>query len=280
MSNNTVNTVRNRYQQITKRINLDYWNSTSETNHSIYVGSYGRGTSIYTSDIDIIVELPWSEFSRFDDYVGNGQSSLLSNVRSSLLKTYSSSAVSADGQVVDIEFSDGVKFEVVPSFKYSDDMGYCYPDTNGGGRWKSMNPKEEMECFNGRNIISNGNLKRLCRMVRAWKEKKTVLMSGILIDTIAYSFMQNYEYADKSYTYYDWLSRDFFRYLKDNSNVRYWEKPGGTGYVENVHQGTVRDDAEFAYYKSLEAIADGDKGYDYCWHSEWREIYGTRFPES
>lgn len=52
MDSDTVSTIQYRYHQITKRINLDYWNSSSETTHSLYVGSYGRGTEIWTSDID------------------------------------------------------------------------------------------------------------------------------------------------------------------------------------------------------------------------------------
>jgi len=32
--------ISNRYKQITKRINLDYWNSTSDIYHSKYIGSF------------------------------------------------------------------------------------------------------------------------------------------------------------------------------------------------------------------------------------------------
>lgn len=277
MSDTTVSNVRNRYHAITKRINQDYWNSSSETAHSLYVGSYGRGTCIYTSDIDIVVELPWSEYSKYDAYSGNGQSALLASVRSSLLKTYSSSNVSADGQVVDISFSDGVKFEIVPAFKF-DDGRYYYPDTNGGGSWKSMDPKKEIDTFNARNSSCNGNLKRLCRMLRAWKNTHTVLMSGILLDTIAYRFLLTYEYADKSYVYYDWVSRDFFKYLLDHVEQVSWEKPGNTGYVKREY--SIKNDVQFAYDKSLEALSDYSKNYKYCWHSDWRAIYGTKFPES
>lgn len=38
MDSDTVSTIQYRYHQITKRINLDYWNSSSETTHSLYVG--------------------------------------------------------------------------------------------------------------------------------------------------------------------------------------------------------------------------------------------------
>ena len=115
MSDSVVSNIQSRYRAITKRINQDFWGSDSEIQHSFYVGSYGRGTAIYTSDIDMVVELPWSEYTKYNDYSGNGQSALLQAVRNSLKKTYSNSCVSADGQVVDIVFSDGVKFEIVPA---------------------------------------------------------------------------------------------------------------------------------------------------------------------
>lgn len=36
-----------RYKRITKAINTEFWDSTSETDHSFYVGSYGRGGDSY-----------------------------------------------------------------------------------------------------------------------------------------------------------------------------------------------------------------------------------------
>lgn len=278
LSDTVVSNIKTRYHAITKRINQDFWGSDSDTSHSLYVGSYGRGTCIYTSDVDIVVELPWSCYTKYNDYSGNGQSALLQAVKNSLQKTYSSSSVSADGQVVDINFSDGVKFEVVPAFRYSDDSGYCYPDTNNGGSWKSMDPKAEIDALNLQNTLSNKNLKRLCRMIRVWNSNHLVLMSGILIDTIAYRFIQDYQYADKSYTFYDWMSRDFFKYLLDNSDKAYWLKPGSNERVYKKYG--FKSDAEKAYNKCLEALEDYNKDYAYSWHQVWREIYGTKFPES
>ena len=276
MSDWIVSNVQDRYHAITKRINQDFWNSASDTAHSLYVGSYGRGTSIFTSDIDIVVDLPWSEYTRYNAYSGNGQSALLAAIRSSLQKTYSSSKIRADGQVVDISFSDGITFEVVPAFRYSDNTGYCYPDTNNGGSWKSMDPKSEIDSFNGRNSICNGNLKRLCRMLRAWKNQHTALMSGILLDTTVYRFLQSYEYAGNSFTYYDWMLRDYFKYLLDNADKTYWDKPGDTGGVKREY--SIRDDARYAYNKALEALEAYRNDYTYSWHKNWRDIFGTKFP--
>ena len=142
-----------------------------------------------------------------------------------------------------------VKFEIVPAFAFSSDSGYYYPDTNNGGSWRSMNPKKEIDSFNARNSICNGNLKRLCRMARAWNNC-TVLLDGMTIDTVAFHFLNSYEYADKGFTYYDWLSRDFFKYLIDNSSKNEWEKPGNTGCTRNKYP--FKRDAEEALRKQVQ----------------------------
>jgi len=35
-------TISTRYKNITKRLNTDFWDTTSDTAHSLYVGSYGK----------------------------------------------------------------------------------------------------------------------------------------------------------------------------------------------------------------------------------------------
>lgn len=101
---NTRSLISLRYHTVTKAINKEFWNSTSDTLHSIYVGSYGRNTAIDTSDIDILVELPSSLFDRYNNLSGNSQSRLLQAVRNAILNTYPRSDVRADGQVVKIAF--------------------------------------------------------------------------------------------------------------------------------------------------------------------------------
>lgn len=78
-------TITMRYKRITKSVNRCFWNYINDTVHSLYVGSYGRGTAINTSDIDILVLLPDAEKKRFDAYTQNGQSALLQVVKDSIL---------------------------------------------------------------------------------------------------------------------------------------------------------------------------------------------------
>lgn len=277
MSSDTVSTIQTRYHQITKRINIDYWNSTSETEHSLYVGSYGRGTEIWTSDIDIIVRLPYETYVKFNNYSGNGQSALLQEVKGVLQKTYSTSYLKGDGQVIGINFSDGINFEIVPAF-INEDGSYTYPDTNNGGSWKITDPKKEIDAMNSRNNDTNKNLKRLCRMTRAWKQKCNVSMSGILIDTLAYKFIDDWEYKDKSYLYYDYMSRDFFKYLKElDKDQNYWLAPGSSRRVWKTENFNSK--AETAYNNAVSAISYESNNQSYSAKQKWREIYGSKFPD-
>ena len=276
MSSTVVANISSRYHQITKRINTDYWSTTSDTAHSLYVGSYGRGTETRTSDIDMIVQLPYATYDKFNNYNGNGQSALLQEVKTALQRTYSTSHLRGDGQVVVISFQDGITFEIVPAF-VNKDGSYTYPDTHDGGSWKTTDPKKEIEAVNARNQNTNKNLKRLCRMARAWKEKHSVPMSGILIDTLSYNFIATWEYRDKSYMYYDYMSRDFFQYLKNiNTTQSYWLAPGSKGYVWK--SGNFQTKASTAYNNTVKAINYNTNKQEYSAKQTWRDIYGTKFP--
>jgi hypothetical protein len=274
MTDDTVSTISYRYKRITKQLNKDFWTSESDTLHSLYVGSYGRGTEIHVSDIDMIFQLPYSTYETYNNYSGNKQSSLLQAVKKSIENTYNS-YMRADGQVIKIDFTDGINFELVPAFINKDDS-FTFPDSNEGGSWKTTNPKPEIAEITLKNYEWNKNLKRLCRMARAWKDYCNVNMGGLLIDTLAYNFMTDWANKDKSYLYYDFMSRDFFKYLSDQSESQtYWLSPGSRQYV--YRKGNFEYKAKQAYNLSLEAIAK-EKDYPTTAKSKWREIYGTKFP--
>jgi len=88
ISREIISTVKTRYETVTRSINREFWNLQSDTSHSMLVGSFGRGTAIDTSDIDVLVELPKSEYDRYDNVNGNGQSRLLQAVRSAIQTAY------------------------------------------------------------------------------------------------------------------------------------------------------------------------------------------------
>jgi hypothetical protein len=113
-------------------------------------------------------------------------------------------------------------------------------------------------------------------MARAWKDNCNVPMGGLLIDTLAYNFLTNWANKDKSFLYYDYMSRDFFKYLSEQSETQsYWLSPGARQYV--WRKGKFEYKAKQAYNISLEAI-EKEKDYPISAKSKWREIYGTKFP--
>ena len=148
--------ISERYKRVTAAINNALWHTASDTSHSFYVGSYGRHTAIDTSDIDILVEVPESFLVKnvllSSSY--NSQSRLLQVVKQAVLQSYPRSDIHGDGQVVVINFSDGIIFEILPAIpKHSiyPQKTYSYPDTHMGGRWLSTNPKAEQEAMRIKN---------------------------------------------------------------------------------------------------------------------------------
>jgi len=269
--------ISKRYRTITKRLNIDFWGSFSETSHSLYVGSYGRNTAIHGfSDLDMIFRLPDSEWERFNNYNRNGQSALLQAVRNSIKKTYPNTNVGGDGQVIVVPFTDGITFEVVPAF-INEDGSFTFPNANNGGSWKVTNPKPEIDAIKKRNKECNYNLIPLCRMMRAWKNKWSVPIGGLLIDTLAYQFIIQWEYRDKSYLYYDFMCRDFFLFMAEQDEEQsFWRAPGSGQYVYG--KGLFQYKAKRCYNISLEAIEKESNGYNWSAKQRWRDIFGTSFP--
>jgi len=270
-------TISRRYRAITNRLNTDFWNSPSETLFSRYVGSYGRNTSMVNeSDIDMIFVLPAHFKTTYNNYLYNGQSSLLQAVRDSMKKTYPSSKLGADGQIIAINFTDNINFEVVPAFQ-NEDKSYTYPDSNNGGSWKKTNPHPEIDKVNQEDPKLNYNLKRLCKMTRAWKSFCNVPIGGLLIDTLAFNFLNNWDNKNKSYLYYDLMVRDFFSYLKNQKETQaYWYALGSNQLV--YRKGNFEYKAKIAYNKAVEAIEFQRNNQHYSAKQKWREIYGYKFP--
>jgi hypothetical protein len=264
-----------RYKRITEQLNKDFWGKDCYTQNSLYVGSYGRDTDIHTSDIDMLFQLPYTVYQRYNSYQGNGQSALLQAVKSSIEKTYRSS-IKGDGQVVKIDFTDRICFELVPCFS-NQNGSFTYPDANDGGKWKVTNPKPEIEEIRTANQQCNLNLKRLCRMARSWKDTWNVPMGGLLIDTLAHNFLKEWEYKDKSFTYYDWMTRDFFCYLKNqNKKQDYWYAPGSNQVVRRREIFEYK--ALLSYNIALEAVQYERSGLNWSANRKWKEIYGFSFP--
>lgn len=263
------------YAEITKRLNKDFWASDSESVHSLQVGSYGRGTAIDgVSDLDMVFELPWSVYDRLSKVKGNGPSQLLQEVRTSILERYPRTKVKGDGQVVAVRF-DTYVVEVLPAF-LKDDGSYLFGDSNDGGGWRECRPRKEMSAISEVDTRANRNLKRICKMLRAWRNEHGAPMSGMLIDTLTYRFFQNSKtYDDKSYGAYPDLLVEVFQHLAEQPDNDYWLAPGSEQHVGS--SGRFQARAKHALARCREAYEETSKAKQV---RLWREVFGSPFPLS
>lgn len=264
--------IRLRYGEITKSLNQQYRDSDSTTANSLQVGSYGRYTGIKgISDLDMLYIMPKT---KWDFYKDGRQFQLLTDVKDAIKSRYPKTTIKVDRLVVTVNYSN-FHVEVQPVFEKTDANGnsyFQYPDTYNGGKWKDTKPCQEMQAVKNLNEEKNRNLRLLCKMVRAWKNKHGVAMGGLLIDTLAYNFLKSTTYYDdKSYLYFDLLSRDFFDFLANEPKRDHYQAPGSNQDV-NVKR-SFQSKAKEAHKLCLQAI-ESEK------YDKWKKIYGRYFPAS
>jgi len=259
---------------VIKKCNQIYWESDSETDNALQVGSFGRGTAINgVSDIDMLFVLPDDLFTKYDDYETNGQSALLQDIKNELKVKYPDSDITADGQVVKFNHTNYL-IEILPCFALADGS-YRYPDSNNGGSWEITNPKKEIEEIDKLDSENGGVLKLLCKMIRAWKNKNGVPMGGFLIDTLVHNFLTDDDsFHDVKVDKYSDLCKTFFDYLSNQDpNQEYWLAPGS-------NQRVYKQDDFIARAKKAKNICD--KAIEYegkeVARNYWKRVFGRPFP--
>lgn len=265
-----------RYGEITSSLNKKFRDTESKTANTLQVGSYGRWTAIKgISDLDMLYIMPKG---KWDTYKSGKQSQLLTDVKDAIKARYPNTDVRVDRLVVTVTYTN-FHVEVQPVFEESDDNGdsyFKYPDTYNGGSWKVTKPRQEIAAMKEFVDQKNKNLRRLCKMARAWKNKHGVAMGGLLIDTLAYNFLKSTsDYDDKRFMYYDWMSRDFFKYLMEQPNQDHY-KALGSGQNVKVKK-TFQKKAKKAYELCLKAIdAEKESGVN----KKWKKVFGRPFPDA
>lgn len=262
--------ISDRYGEITCALNKKFRDTESKTANTLQVGSYGRHTAIKgISDLDMLYIMPKGDW---DNYKDGGQSKLLSDTAAAIRARYPKTTVKVDRLVVQAIYSN-FRVEAQPVFE-QDDGSFKYPDTYNGGSWKITKPREEIQAMSEFDTQKNKNLRRLCKMARAWKNKHGVGIGGLLIDTLAHNFLKSTsDYDDKSYLYYDYMSRDFFAYLKELPKQDYFAALG-SGQRVKVKKNFQRK-AKKAHELCLKAIdAEGKENQN----DKWRAVYGRLFP--
>lgn len=263
-------TIAARRDEITKVLNKEFRGLDGSTNNQLMVGSYGRFTAIRgISDLDMLYLLPPS---LWDKYKGeNGPSDLLSHARTAIQARYPNTSVKVDRLVVVVTFQS-FTFEVQPVFEQDDDS-FKYPDTKTKS-WKVTKPREEIKEISACDSITNGNLRKLCRMARAWKNKHGVVMGGLLMDTLAYNFFQKTtDHHSATTPTYDLMVRDFFKFLSDEDDHDHYQALGSKQDVK-VKKKFQRK-TKTAYALCLKAIDSEGKT---TVNAKWKKIFGQPVP--
>jgi len=263
-------TISLRYGEITAVLNKKFRDTESKTSNSLQIGSYGRWTAIKgVSDLDMLYIMP---SSKWDEYKDGKQYKLLADTKNAIKDRYPTTEVYVDRLVVRVLYNN-FHIEVQPVFEL-EDRNFFYPDTYNGGKWKTTKPREEISALAVANDRKNRNLRRLCKMARAWKNKHGVGMGGLLIDTLAHNFLNSTtDYDDKSYSNYDWMNRDFFEYLSALPDQEYYAAVGSGQRVKVKKK--FQKKAQKAYELCLSAIeADGTNTVN----DKWKKVFGRPFP--
>jgi hypothetical protein len=101
-------------------------------------------------------------------------------------------------------------------------------------------------------------------------------MGGLLIGTLAHQFLKQWTHRNESFLYYDFMTRDFFEYLKDQDKDKtYWLALGSGQYV--YKKGDFQYKALRCYNIACEAVTLESNDKLNLADVKWREIYGTKF---
>lgn len=264
-----------KYAGVVGCLNRCYYGTTSATDNSFVVGSWGKGTAIRPPrDIDLYFLLPVNAHRRFQHYLGNGQSALLQEVKGMLAKTYPDTDMRGDGQVVVVKF-DSFDVEVAPAFLLTNGR-YWICDTHDGGSYKETDPWAEVRQLETADQANNRNLRPLIRMLKAWQDYCTVPVKSFQLELVATDFLAQSLWRYQDFFWFDWITRDFFAYLHAHANTFIFVP----GTFEPIFLGDEwRSRAESAYWRAEQACRYEEHNLVGAAGEEWQKIFGIQIPK-
>lgn len=266
---------REQRESVVLVLNSRYWGSQSKTLHSTFIGSWGKYTRVRPPrDVDVLFELPDSVYRRFERRTGNRQSQLLQEVKGVLAKTFTTTYIKGDGPVVKVPFTS-YNVELVPAFSLTNAQ-YWICMTDGGGYYKNADYDAESTRVKSSNDSTNDNTRNLIRMMKRWQAHRNVPIKSFWLELIGIDFLSGWEYSDKSKVYYDWMVRDFLKYLEGKAN--------GTVYAPGTLEAMNLGDAWLSKARTArqraERACDNEGDNPITAGEEWQQIFGTDIPKS
>lgn len=262
-------------ERVARSLYAKYYPSRLLFDPSCYlkVGSYGKDTAATCdTDLDMLFILPREVFSRVENLLGNKQSQLLQEVKNAMFLTFPCTPLHADGPIIAAPFSS-YHVEVIPAF-LCDDRTYLTAHTANGGSWRYSNPVVELDQLQAADRASFGKATHLTKMLKAWKYECNIDIKSISLEVLASVFVQQWQFRDQTIYYYDWMIRDFFRFMLEYING--WSRVPGTS--ERIDLGTAwATRCASAYQRALKACEFEKADLPFSATEEWQKIFGSQF---
>lgn len=269
---------RKKFAGVVACLNQAYYGHRSETANAFYIGSWAKDTAIRPPrDVDLYFLLPTEVYYRFEAYAPgfNKQSALLQEVKRKLLGAYTKSDIRGDGPVVLAGFTT-YDVEIVPAFLLNaEDRSYFVCDTKNGGKYKTTKPLHEVDATVAADVRNNGNVRRLIRMLKCWQAYCSVPIKSFCLELLAIEFLDQWPYNEYGYFFYDWMLRDFYKWLLTKVNTVVIA-PGSLAILWLGDAWKTR--AESAYDRASKACDFEDANDMENAGDQWQKIFGNYIP--
>lgn len=235
-------------------------------------GSYARSTMIAPlkdADIDIFIVLEPKYYNSQHPEL------ILDKIRTILLKTYSNSKISRNGQAVTITFSDFI-VDVVPAFNRKGG-GYLIPNSYDRN-WISTNPKIHAEKMTEANKWNKSKLIPLVKMIKCWNRYNNYPFNSFYLELLTLDILNKITITD-----YPSGMRYFFNKAQEKIKFKMVDPAGlGNNQVAGLNNIKTVDDAvklmKNSYNTALNAEKLAKNVYANFAIDEWQKIFGYNFP--
>jgi hypothetical protein len=267
-------------------LNREYWDGKLLQGEltSIRAGSWAKGTRVRpSSDLDMLFFLPCAMYHRYEARAGNKQSGILQEIKQVLLRSYPTTCIRSDGPTVIMDFST-YKVEIAPVFlaasspKEASDpaLTVLLCDTNNGGCYKPSAPVAERDRILTHNVTWKGDLIALIRMAKTWKRNCSAPIKSFYLEQMAIEFLAQWKHAADGLFWYDWMMRDFFKYMLSRQN-------GFTALPVTNEQIFYGDEwvsrAESALARASRACECEERNLNADAGEEWQKVFGYNIPK-
>jgi Second Messenger Oligonucleotide or Dinucleotide Synthetase domain len=209
-------------------------------------GSLRAGTGVrFYSDADYLVCLK-------GERPPTGTSAL-TKVKTSLADRFPSTVVKVRSPAVVCEFAEAKEtVEVVPA--YAEGLGYWIPDPATGG-WMKTHPKDHNAYVNEINKSHSGGAKKLARLAKVWKYKRSVPVSSCYLE------MRAAKYTAGQSTW--WLAADLHGFLKHLQDISLAAMNDPTGLSSRFTACSSESNRTDALSKLSIAVTRASKAWDF-----------------